>query len=51
MVEEVEDLKCMVTDLKAEMSQVRGDVVDLQKQLEHSKAMIGLVRNGCCSIL
>ncbi|KAL0701734.1 hypothetical protein Bca4012_057856 [Brassica carinata] len=51
VVEDVEDLKCMVTDLKAELSEVRADVVGLEKQLEHSKAMIGLARNGCCSIL
>lgn len=51
VVEEVEDLKCLVSDLEAEVSEVKADVAGLEKQVEHSMAMIGLARNRCCTIL
>ncbi|KAF3494642.1 hypothetical protein DY000_02056948, partial [Brassica cretica] len=51
VVEEVEDLKCLVSDLEAELSEVKADVAGLEKQVEHSMVMIGIARNRCCTIL
>lgn len=51
MVEEVEDVKCMVNDIKTQLSEVKADVAGLEKQLEHSNVMNGLARNRCCAIL
>lgn len=51
MVEEVEDVKCMVNDIKTQLSEVKADVAGLENQLEHSNVMNGLARNRCCAIL
>ncbi|KAF3570778.1 hypothetical protein F2Q69_00062534 [Brassica cretica] len=36
-VEEVENLKCLVSDLESELSELKADVAGLEKQVEHSK--------------
>ncbi|KAH0862244.1 hypothetical protein HID58_079455, partial [Brassica napus] len=50
VVEEVEDVKCMVNDIKTQLSEVKADVAGLENQLEHSNVMNGLARNRCCAI-
>lgn len=51
VVEEVEDLKYMVNDIRTQLSEVKADVAGLEKLLEHSNVMNGLARNRCCAIL
>ncbi|RIA04676.1 hypothetical protein BRARA_K01066, partial [Brassica rapa] len=57
VVEEIEDLKSIMSDAKGEMSELRAQVVGLEKQLERSKLMIELERDtkgslkGCCVVL
>lgn len=53
VVEEVEDLKLMVSDMKEEIAELRSDVGGLGKQVEQNKVMLDLVsgRNGCCLIM
>lgn len=51
VVEEVEDLKCLVSDFESELSELKADVAGLEKQVEHSKVMIGLAMNRCCTIM
>ncbi|KAG2303915.1 hypothetical protein Bca52824_032566 [Brassica carinata] len=51
VVEEVEDLKSMVSEIKAELSGAKADILELEKRIEHSHVIIDQVRNGCCAIL
>lgn len=54
-MEEVEDMKVLVSDLKEEVSEMRSEMVGLAKQLDQSQHMLEMSANGsstgCCSIL
>ncbi|KAF8097728.1 hypothetical protein N665_0283s0032 [Sinapis alba] len=53
LVEEIEDMKMLATDLKGELSALRSEIIGMEKQMQQSKRMIDLLRNqsGCCAIL
>lgn len=49
VVEEVEDLKVLVTDLKEDLSELRAEMVVLAKQLEPSNNLLEPSANGSSS--
>ncbi|RIA05026.1 hypothetical protein BRARA_K00631, partial [Brassica rapa] len=51
VVEEIEDLKSMMSDVKREKSDLRVEVVELQKELEQIKLSLERDRNGYCCFL
>lgn len=53
VVEEVEDLKVSVSEMKQEILVLRSDIAGLGNQLEQSKLMLEFPSNGngCCLIL
>nr|VDC66004.1 unnamed protein product [Brassica rapa] len=53
MVEEIYDLKEMVTHLKGDIADLRGEIGGLQKDIERGKMLIESQMNmrGCCVVL
>ena len=46
IVEEVEDMKVLVSDLEEKVSDMRSEMVGLAKQLEYSQHMLEMPPNG-----
>ncbi|KAF8045858.1 hypothetical protein N665_4280s0002 [Sinapis alba] len=53
VVEEIEDLKSLGSELKGAMGVVRSDIVCLEKQIQHTKLMLesSINKRSCCCIL
>ncbi|KAF8105998.1 hypothetical protein N665_0149s0028 [Sinapis alba] len=53
VVEDIEDLKSLGSELKGAMGVVRSDIVCLEKQIQHTKLMLesSINKRSCCCIL